>query len=328
MPGGGEPPAPEAVVSVHVSFIDAGADLIETNTFGANRRKLAAHFLEDRVRADQLGGGEAGPRGARGRRPGGASSAARSARSATRATRSRRSSSPSRRGSSRAAAPTSSWSRRSTTSTSSRSRDRRACASVSSLPIVALMSFDSDAVTIGRRHGRASGRATARARRRGVRREPRPRPGGGADRARGDVGATAPRWRRSRTSAWRRSPGSRSRSRTRRRSTSASSRRSARALGARLIGGCCGTTPAQIAAIRAAVDENRAARHAPRGARARRSSRRRRPRPSRPSSQRLLDAGEFVVSVQLDPPLGGSGAAGSSTPRARCASPASRRSST
>src|SRR5436190_14475188 len=32
----------------------------------------------------------------------------------------------------------------------------------------------------------------------------------------------------------------------------------ARALGARVIGGCCGTTPAQIAAIRAAVDENRA----------------------------------------------------------------------
>src|SRR5204862_3509912 len=30
----------------------------------------------------------------------------------------------------------------------------------------------------------------------------------------------------------------------------------ARALGAAIIGGCCGTTPAQIAAIRAAVDEN------------------------------------------------------------------------
>ena len=39
--------APEAVVSLHVSFINAGAELIETNTFGANRRKLAQHFLED-----------------------------------------------------------------------------------------------------------------------------------------------------------------------------------------------------------------------------------------------------------------------------------------
>ena len=41
--------SPETVVSLHVSFINAGADLIETNTFGANRRKLAAHRLEDEV---------------------------------------------------------------------------------------------------------------------------------------------------------------------------------------------------------------------------------------------------------------------------------------
>src|SRR4051812_24384138 len=41
--------APDAVVSLHVSFINAGAELIETNTFGANRRKLAHHFLEDEV---------------------------------------------------------------------------------------------------------------------------------------------------------------------------------------------------------------------------------------------------------------------------------------
>src|SRR3954454_2937791 len=39
--------APEAVVSLHVSFINAGAELIETNSFGANRRKLAHHFLEE-----------------------------------------------------------------------------------------------------------------------------------------------------------------------------------------------------------------------------------------------------------------------------------------
>ena len=41
--------SPETVVSLHVSFINAGADLIETNTFGANRRKLAAHRLDDDV---------------------------------------------------------------------------------------------------------------------------------------------------------------------------------------------------------------------------------------------------------------------------------------
>jgi methionine synthase / methylenetetrahydrofolate reductase(NADPH) len=39
--------APEAVVSLHVSYINAGAELIQTNTFGANRRKLVHQFLED-----------------------------------------------------------------------------------------------------------------------------------------------------------------------------------------------------------------------------------------------------------------------------------------
>jgi methionine synthase / methylenetetrahydrofolate reductase(NADPH) len=39
--------APESVVTLHTSFIRAGADLIETNTFGANRHKLAQHYLED-----------------------------------------------------------------------------------------------------------------------------------------------------------------------------------------------------------------------------------------------------------------------------------------
>ena len=79
----------------------------------------------------------------------------------------------------------------------------------------------------------------------------------------------------------------------------------ARALGAAVIGGCCGTTPAQIEAIAAAVAAGR--------------------RPSTPivtdegelaaieveaggetELARLLREGEFVVSVQLDPPLGGS----------------------
>src|ERR687892_1831175 len=41
--------APEAVIAVHQGFIRAGARLIETNTFGANRRKLSAQFLDDRL---------------------------------------------------------------------------------------------------------------------------------------------------------------------------------------------------------------------------------------------------------------------------------------
>ena len=41
--------APETVVGVHLGFIRAGAELIETNTFGANRRKLSANLLDDRL---------------------------------------------------------------------------------------------------------------------------------------------------------------------------------------------------------------------------------------------------------------------------------------
>jgi methionine synthase I (cobalamin-dependent)/5,10-methylenetetrahydrofolate reductase len=41
--------APETVVKLHVGFIQAGADVIETNTFGANRRKLAARDREDEL---------------------------------------------------------------------------------------------------------------------------------------------------------------------------------------------------------------------------------------------------------------------------------------
>ena len=43
--------APDVVVSLHVGYINAGAELIETNSFGANRRKLARWFLEDDVEA-------------------------------------------------------------------------------------------------------------------------------------------------------------------------------------------------------------------------------------------------------------------------------------
>jgi methionine synthase I (cobalamin-dependent)/5,10-methylenetetrahydrofolate reductase len=41
--------APEAVVNVHLGFIRAGAELIETNTFGANRRKLSMQLLDDQL---------------------------------------------------------------------------------------------------------------------------------------------------------------------------------------------------------------------------------------------------------------------------------------
>ena len=39
----------EAVFRIHISYLEAGAHIIETNTFGANRNKLGAFGLEDRT---------------------------------------------------------------------------------------------------------------------------------------------------------------------------------------------------------------------------------------------------------------------------------------
>jgi homocysteine S-methyltransferase len=41
--------APEVVGAAHRAYVEAGADAIETNTFGANRFRLAEHGLADRV---------------------------------------------------------------------------------------------------------------------------------------------------------------------------------------------------------------------------------------------------------------------------------------
>ena len=82
------------------------------------------------------------------------------------------------------------------------------------------------------------------------------------------------------------------------------------ASGARMVGGCCGTNAEHIRAMRAVVD-----RHAPRSGAARVSEPRRpraetRPAPAMPTTaaptliQRKLDAGELVVTVELDPPRG------------------------
>ncbi len=43
--------AAESVLEVHLGYIRAGAELIETNTFGANRAKLAGRFLADELEA-------------------------------------------------------------------------------------------------------------------------------------------------------------------------------------------------------------------------------------------------------------------------------------
>jgi homocysteine S-methyltransferase len=290
--------APDAVTAVHVSFINAGADLIETNTFGANRRKLAQHFLEDefeRINSTAVKlardareisgrevfiGGSIGPVG-----PDGGELVAEQARVLE------------GRGADVLMLET-------FYDLDELEEAVAAVRSVSALPIVALMSFDSDAVTMagvtardaaarlrgldvaafGANHGRGPAAAlTALAELSGD---------GAVLAALPNVGlATMTGARISFPHATPEYFGDFA--------------ASARSLGARLIGGCCGTTPAQIAAIRQAVDEDRPARAA--------SPSRGREAVAAPLSHeeptelaRLFAAGEFVVSVQLDPPLGGS----------------------
>ena len=47
---------PEMVAGIHEEYLRAGARVIETNTFSANRFKLETHDLEERVREVNLAG--------------------------------------------------------------------------------------------------------------------------------------------------------------------------------------------------------------------------------------------------------------------------------
>jgi methionine synthase / methylenetetrahydrofolate reductase (NADH) len=297
--------APEAVVSLHVSFINAGAELIETNTFGANRRKLAHHFLEDDLEAinsaavklarearevtgrEVFIGGSIGPLGE----------------------------------------PATSRVRRDLFAEVATVLDGRgvdvfmvetfydleevvdaidAVRSVSSLPIVALLTFDESAETlagvsaseaaerlgqldiaaIGANHGAGLLAALTALERMGKNGKPLAAlPNVGlASLAGGRViypHATPEYF--------------------------AEFAAHARDLGAKVIGGCCGTTPAEISAIRSAVEEERKPRaplvfESPELVVALGEEQR------ETGLSRALAAGEWVVSVQLDPPLGGNSA--------------------
>ncbi|MFL5962752.1 MAG: bifunctional homocysteine S-methyltransferase/methylenetetrahydrofolate reductase [Gaiellaceae bacterium] len=290
--------APDAVTAVHVSFINAGAELIETNTFGANRRKLAQHFLEDdfeRINSTAVKlardareisgrevfiGGSIGPVG-----PDGGELVAEQARVLE------------GRGADVFMLET-------FYDLDELEEAIAAVRSGSALPIVALMSFDSDAITMA---GVTARDAAARLRALDV-------AAFGANHGRGPAAALTALAEMSGEGAVLAAlpnVGLATMTGTRISFPHATPEyfgdfaASARALGARLIGGCCGTTPAQIAAIRQAVDEDRPARAASpaRG----RDAVAMRPSDEEPTElARLFAAGEFVISVQLDPPLGGS----------------------
>src|SRR5919197_2188859 len=296
--------APESVVSLHGSFIRAGAELIETNTFGANRHKLRGHYLEDEFEAINDAGvklareareisgrdvyiaGSIGPLGELGQVD------------------------PSRRGD---------FFGEQAKVLDGRGVDLfmvetffdldelttaiEAVQSVSRLPIVAMLTFDEDAETlggvaarraidcladyelaaVGANHGAGLHAALAAIEAMGDGRPLAALPNVGlASLSGGRViypHATPEYF--------------------------AEFAAHARELGARLIGGCCGTTPLEIAAIRSAVEEERA----PRGSLE--VVERELVEPSvagaveETTLARMLRENEWVTCVELDPPKGG-----------------------
>jgi methionine synthase / methylenetetrahydrofolate reductase (NADH) len=292
--------APESVLSLHLGFIRAGADIIETNTFGANRRKLAERYLDDEVAAineaavklardarevsgaDVFIGGSIGPLGGPVKD-----------RDAVFAEQAQLLEG---RGVDLFMVET------------FYELDELLAAietvrAVSSLPIVALLTFDEDAQTlggvsaeeaadtlsgldvaaIGANHGlglQAALRALERMGRSGKPLAALPNVGLASLAGERVIFPHAtPEY-------------------------FAEFAAHARELGARIIGGCCGTTPVEIAAIRSAIDEDRAPRTrlVVRDREIVISTR----EPERETLlQRKLREGGFVVSVEIDPPRGG-----------------------
>src|SRR5579862_3972614 len=248
--------APDAVTALHVSFIAAGAELIETNTFGANRRKLAGHFLDDELEqinstgvklareAREISGRDVFIAGAIG--PLGDSEHLGADAGELFAEQARILEG---RGADLFALET------------FYDLDELESAiagvrSVSSLPIVAMMSFDADAQTLA---GVTAADAADRLATLGV-------AAFGANHGRGPsaaLNALAEMRRDGAVLAAMPNVGLASMAGARVTFPHASPEyfsdfaASARSLGAGLIGGCCGTTPVQIAAIRAAIDEGR-----------------------------------------------------------------------
>jgi len=296
--------APESVVSVHVGYINAGAELIETNTFGANRPKLAQYFLEDEFErvnstgvrlareAREVSGrdvfiaGSIGPLGDVELRP------------ETRAELfAEQAQILEGRGADMFMIETFYDLEELATAI-------EAVRGVSSLPIVALMTFDEDAQTLG---GVAAAAAAERLAQLDV-------AAVGANHGAGPTAAlnalaqmnghdglvlaALPNIGLASLSGARvvfphATP-----------EYFAEFAAQARSLGAGVIGGCCGTTPAQIAAIRAAIEADRPP-SAPLVIHERRLDEMLKAETHETELARLFRTGEHIVSIQLDPPLGG-----------------------
>jgi homocysteine S-methyltransferase len=293
--------APESVVSLHASFIAAGAELIETNTFGANRHKLRSRFLEDEVAAINEAGvklareareisgrdvyvaGSIGPLGE------GLDKAERGPVFAEQAAL------LDGRGVDLFMVETFFDLDELTTAI-------EAVQGVSSLPIVAMLTFDEDAETfggvsardaverladydlaaVGANHGAGLHAALAALEAMGNGRPLAALPNVGLASLSGDriiYPHATPEY-------------------------FAEFAAQARALGARVIGGCCGTTPTEIAAIARAVEEERKP-TVPFAAAERELVTAAHERPDETELARALQSGNWVTCVELDPPKGG-----------------------
>ena len=298
--------APEAVISVHAGFIRAGAELIETNTFGANRRKLSAQYLDDRLEeivergvkiarearevagVPVLIGGAIGPLGDL-EGSTGAEDAYAVFHEQARLLEGR---------------GVDLFLVETFYDLDELETAVRAVQDASSLPIVAQLTFDEDGQTLA---GVQARDAVARLQALGV-------VAAGANCGLGPQAAL--------TALGEMSAAANGLPLTAQPNVGLPSRSGGRIVyphatpdyfaefaaqahsqGAKVIGGCCGTTPAQIAAIRAAVEEGREPR-VPLFVVEREVAARPAAAPGKTLLQERLETGEWAVSVELDPPKG------------------------
>ena len=292
------------MLSLHVGFIRAGAELIETNTFGANRRKLASRFLEDEVErinseavkiareARQVSGaqvliaGAIGPLGD-----------VRDAEDARRELFAEQAQLLEARGVDLFFVETFYDLDELETAVA-------AVRGVSSLPVVALLTFDEDGETLA---GVSARDAALRLRELGV-------DAIGANHGAGPqacltalegMGSDGPPLAALPNLGLAGLAGGRIIFPHATPEYFSEFAAQALELGARLVGGCCGTTPTEIAAIRSALDEGRRAR-VPFHAAERELAVATAAVEHETRLARDLREGRWVVSIQLDPPLGGS----------------------